>query len=564
MFQNTAELIQLLRQTPFFSESESAALRRLADLFIPVTFTDGQVIFEPGDLAEQFYLLAKGKVRLEREMEAIAPGFANLSKGDYFGEEALWVDDPRFYRAVGIGEVVVFSLDVRDYLTIFDAFPEIENMLEVSVRSRRLALKLELPWLGEDEFVDVISRCHPAILAARLVIPSSIGLLSVLLSILLLWLWMPGRSIGWLTLGIGTPVSVVWTLWTYFDWRNDYILLTNKRVVRLEKVALVYDSRQEAPLRTIMSVGLQKTRLGSLLGFADVVVQTYVGTLRLGDLARAEVIAAMIEAFWHRAENRDLHDEAVLMDQKLRQKLDGFPKTSEDGRPDVSERLKPHLPLDEPAEPGFFPWLFGDFIRLRYEQNGAITYRKHWFMLVKHISLPFILMVVAFAVLVMRLGGLLAFLPMPLSFIGLSLVIFATFLWSLYQYADWRDDIFQVTADQIVDFDRKPLGKMRRRAAPLENVLSIEYERRGFWGYVFNFGTVYISVGNDRLTFDYVYNPSAVQQDIFFQMGERVEEIRQFEIDSERERVSEWIATYHRRTRVQHAPEEDTRPNEYD
>ena len=30
--------------------------------------------------------------------------------------------------------------------------------------------------------------------------------------------------------------------------------------------------------------------------------------------------------------------------------------------------------------------------------------------------------------------------------------------------------------------------------------------------------------------------------------GERLEKIRQFEVDSERERVSEWIASYHRKT----------------
>ena len=77
--------------------------------------------------------------------------------------------------------------------------------------------------------------------------------------------------------------------------------------------------------------------------------------------------------------------------------------------------------------------------------------------------------------------------------------------------------------------------------------MSIEYERKGFWGFLFNFGTVYITVGNTRLTFDFVYNPSEVQQDIFYRMGERLEQLRQYEIDSERERISEWIASYHRR-----------------
>jgi hypothetical protein len=193
-------------------------------------------------------------------------------------------------------------------------------------------------------------------------------------------------------------------------------------------------------------------------------------------------------------------------------------------------------------------WIFSDFIRLRYEGNGAITYRKHWFVLVRAIWLPVLLMLGMLAVTIIRVTGGLMMLPLSTALYGLLALMFVDFLWILYQYADWRNDIFQVTTDQIVDFDRKPFGKVRRRSAPLENVLSIEYERRGFWGFLFNFGTVYITVGNTRLTFDFVYNPSEVQQDIFYRMGERLEQLRQYEIDTERERISEWIASYHRRT----------------
>jgi hypothetical protein len=118
----------------------------------------------------------------------------------------------------------------------------------------------------------------------------------------------------------------------------------------------------------------------------------------------------------------------------------------------------------------------------------------------------------------------------------------------IYQYADWRNDIFKITLEQIIDIDRKPLGRMRHRSAPLENILSIEYKRQGFWGFVFNFGTVFITVGNMKLSFDHVYNPSEVQQDIFYRMGERLEKVRRFEIANERERFSDWIAGYHKRT----------------
>lgn len=542
-----SEVITLLSQAPIFGYLDPGQLNRLGGLFKTVTFQEGEAIFQVGDSSEAMYLVCEGQVALEVDRKHTSERFITLHRGDFFGEEALLVDDPRFYRAVAVGEVVLISLSVDDYLYIYEALPGIEDMLDVAVHSRKLSTQVSVPWLGDDEFIHVISRRHPAMLWTKLILPLAVGVLAALLSVLLLWLWMPGRPYGWLTLGIGVPISILWSLWTYFDWRNDFFILTNKRVVWIEKVALIYDSRQEAPLQTIMSVGLQKSRLGSLFGFADVVVLTYVGTIRLSDLPRADTVATLVEAYWRRAEDHNRREEAEVMTEKLHQKLD-FPDEGQQVTRAATTHPIHRSEQPETKEPGFFEWLFGDFLRLRYEQNGAITYRKHWFILVRKTWLPVLLTILAVVAAIARLGGSLAFVPLTPGLVGVSIFIFICFVWIVYQYADWRNDIFRVTLDQIIDLDRKPLGKMRRRSAPLENVLSIEYERRGFWGYLFNFGTVYISVGNTQLTFDYVYNPSEVQQDIFYRMGERLEQVRQFEIDAERERISEWIASYHRRT----------------
>jgi len=111
------------------------------------------------------------------------------------------------------------------------------------------------------------------------------------------------------------------------------------------------------------------------------------------------------------------------------------------------------------------------------------------------------------------------------------------FMGSIYRY--------QITPEQILDIDKTPLGKEDKKAAPLENILSIQYERLGVLGLILNFGTVYITVGGTKFTFDYVYNPSEVQQDVFRRMAERVARKRKSEAESERERVSEWFVSYY-------------------
>lgn len=540
-------VVEVLSQVPIFAQLDISEVHRLANAFLPMVYQDGDVVFDAGDESEAMYVLYEGQIILSYGQADDETLIAKLSSGDFFGEEALLYDDPRYYRAVASGMTVVLALDIEHFIAIYDALANVEDMLDVAISSRRLSMQVSLPWLHEDEYVHVMTRRHPAILWSKLIAPIVTGLGVMLLAALLQWLWQPDKAFGWIILGIGLPASLMWLVWAFVDWQNDYFIVTNKRVVWIEKIAMLYESRQEAPLRTIMSVGIHRSRVGTMLGYGDVVVTTYVGTIRLREIAYTEATAQMVEAYWHRSKSFNRREEARMMARKLEEKLDLPPEDWDDLNMEITAQTQEEI---SPAvkEPGFLAWLFSDFIRLRSEQDGVITYRKHWFVLVSHMWLPTLLMALAIVGIILRLGGRLAFLPVTEGLALMILFMFAVFLWMLYVYTDWRNDIFMVTLDQIIDLDRKPLGKVRRRSAPLENVLSIEYERLGLWGFLFNFGTVYIVVGNSRLSFDHVYNPSEVQEDIFYRMGERLDKVRQYEIDAERERVSEWIASYHRKT----------------
>ena len=87
--------------------------------------------------------------------------------------------------------------------------------------------------------------------------------------------------------------------------------------------------------------------------------------------------------------------------------------------------------------------------------------------------------------------------------------------WWLYRYVDWRNDIYQVSDKFIFDIERRPLGTEVKKAAPLENILSLEHERVGFLGYMLNYGLVRINVGETKFVFRNVHEPARIQQDIF-------------------------------------------------
>jgi hypothetical protein len=117
--------------------------------------------------------------------------------------------------------------------------------------------------------------------------------------------------------------------------------------------------------------------------------------------------------------------------------------------------------------------------------------------------------------------------------------------WFAYRVMDWSNDKFEVTNEQIIDIDRKPFGTESRNAAQLESILGTNYERKGILGNLFNFGTVYITVGGSKLAFEDVMDPATVQSDIDRRRMARQAKQNEAKIAGDRDRMAEWLAFYH-------------------
>ena len=117
--------------------------------------------------------------------------------------------------------------------------------------------------------------------------------------------------------------------------------------------------------------------------------------------------------------------------------------------------------------------------------------------------------------------------------------------WWLYRYIDWRNDIYQVTDKFIFDIERKPLGTEVKKAAPLENILSLEHERVGFLGYMLNYGLVTINVGETQFVFRNVHEPARIQQDIFNRIYSLRRQKENLDALKQRQRFVDVIEVYH-------------------
>jgi hypothetical protein len=460
---------------------------------------------------------------------------------------ALVANRPRSATAAAQADTSLLVLSRADFEKLFKKNPQLGLNMSVAIQSRQLAQRLRFKWLRSDEVVYFLARKHVVILLQNLVLP--VALLLIPLSLFYSWFTIVPSLVVVIAASVSLAAIAAWIAWLIVDWGNDYYIVTNQRVVWLEKVVGIYDSRQESALSTVLSVGVEANPLGRILDYGDVIVRTFVGRIPFSHVDHPNQAARMIEEYWMRTRSAAAAMEKEAMKDELRKKL-GIP---------IPAKPKPSSAPAAPPPPrrtSFLRLLGANTLKLRYESGNTVIYRKHWVVLILESWMPVLGILGTLVLFIQRLvqlarspteafisfnGGIfvdvwaMAILIIMLVFIG----------WFIYRLMDWSNDQFIVNAEQIIDVDREPFGTEKRNAAQLENILGTEYQRIGILGNIFNFGTVYITVGGTKLAFENVLDPAAVQSDINRRFAARKAKNEQERVAKERERMAEWLATYH-------------------
>jgi hypothetical protein len=558
----TSAKVAFLKKIHLFYGLEDDELTAVAEKLEEKPYPEGSVIFAQDSQAESFYLIYSGSVRIMRKEKGREFQLALLVKNDYFGEMALATHRQRSGTATAVTDMQLLILSRKDFDGLYKRAPQLRLNLDVALRSRTLARTLQFKWLRPDEVIYFLARKHPVVLYERLVLP--VFALIVPLGLAYGWYYILDFAIVALA-AVGSLIAIIlWIIWLVIDWGNDYYIVTNQRVVWLEKVIGIYDSRQESPINTILSVSVETRQLGRILDYGDVIVRTWVGKIPFNNVSHPEQAQHMIEEYWHRTQDTSRETEKEAMKEAIRRKLGIVPpapaKTAETPQPQpapTSAKKKTASPQPKRRRVNLLRLLGANTLKLRYETGDSVIYRKHWFVLLKQAWAPlagFIGVLVLFIwrlFLLVRLPdeALVSIVNGRLDFDAYSLALLMAFVpflgWLVYEVMDWSNDQFQVTPEQIIDLDKTPFGTETRNAAQLENILGTEYKRIGILGELFNYGTVYITVGGSKLAFEDVVDPATVQSDIDRRrMARRVKQ-EEAKATAERERMAEWLAAYH-------------------
>lgn len=105
-----SKVTDLWLQTPLFKDVPTAICRRLVGNMHPRYYKKGEPIFNEGELGAGAVLISSGTVVIKSADKVLA----ELGEGDFFGEIALVLDEPRTANAIASKDCELFFLIKQD------------------------------------------------------------------------------------------------------------------------------------------------------------------------------------------------------------------------------------------------------------------------------------------------------------------------------------------------------------------------------------------------------------------------------------------------------------------
>jgi len=393
-----------------------------------------------------------------------------------------------------------------------------------------------------------------------------------LAAILFLIVLMMGADIlGSMSLPLGIFFLVVfgfWALYRFADWLNDTYEVTARAVIHTEKKLFLSAERYEIPLQQIQNVNVSISVIGRYLGFGNVNIDTAAAK---GKIAFTTIPhPAYVQQLIQQASAQARSGLTVQRRESIRQQIEDqlYP-----------ERLKPSIPgsvlipPEEATEDGRLRFtrlraLRGWFPRFEIREEGQVIWRKHWINLLQRTGIQFLLFLLSiYLVLSFALASLTATLGMaavllpPVTWLGFQgwlflMILFLSALaalWFIYQYVDWRNDIYIVTDDEVIDVERQLaifpfffFYTESRKQASLTNVQYVDLKIPNPLAMILNYGNVIVQTAGAEGTLDFLWvsNPRNVHAEILRRLTAFEERKRDREFQERWGDMPRWFETY--------------------
>ncbi len=517
------EKINFLADLEIFEELNDNELAALARISQQYAFDDGAVVVHQGDVANRLFIVESGR------LEAVSINDQGVSRRVTQFMAGTWFDDhwlfnpgthPCSIRGKRNGRLILIKSD--DFLKFLATHRGVLNKLSLSDEALDELEKTPLAKadrrykrikLVPGELVELETSRSRWLLFAKIFLPM-LGLL--LVPVLIYWALITSfENLGMIWVfflaGLFALMFLLIVLFQWADWANDYLVITNKRLVHLE-----FD------LGSLSAKG-KDTLLDQVQSVETVIPNFFSSILNLGT-ARVTTSAQAVLFFDYLNDPERVKTTINNIRGRKRSMSDGeFKATMRKSVesyfriPDALVKLKEDNPppVDRTTAVGK-TWKRirkFRFYHYRIEKGDTITYRKHVFALFVELLWP-----MGLALVLAVSAVLLNYLVLD-QFMGIVIVLgLMDLLWFIWRTEDWRNDTFQVTEQYVIDIDRRPFGfGESRKQAQLDNIQEVEADRPNFLATIFNFGNVEVETAgaDSNIVFENVSNPTGVKNDIF-------------------------------------------------
>jgi hypothetical protein len=545
-----AQIVGKLRHVDLFKPLSLEELAYIAERARLVRYQAGDLIIRKGDTDKTLYVIIDGQVRVWDRMEEGRGRLLNYhSPGDFFGELALLGDKPRAANVDVITDAELVAFDREGFERILQHH-QIRDYLSSWGQERIRKSNQSFEGKQWDEITIVMAHKSWFGLARAIVVPSLILLAAIgLLGGLILLSGIADQILISVLLAVVVGIGL-WIFWMYEDWENDDLIVTSKRVIQIERILVppFPIQRHEVSLSQVQDMTTRNHGLWtSLFGIETLVIRTSgVGLIEFPYLQDAEQIRDEVFHARELAQVRRIGEERSQIRSRLMDELDR--PATQTYEPLQTEESQPVTP-----EPEGLLKIVDYFVpRTRIAKPDRIIWRKHWWILVRKTTLPAVLSLLSAALLVLTVirPGFLSQVPLRLVVPIPAGVTFLSLLWWLWRYDGWRNDIYIVTDERIIDVEGSPFhirGESRIEGT-FDVIQSTDYSSPNWLYRILRIGDVTIDTASKQaaFTFDDVARPDEVQQEIFRRLTAYREERAREETERQYAEFSKWFGTYHR------------------
>ncbi len=318
----------------------------------------------------------------------------------------------------------------------------------------------------------------------------------------------PGRFFGQtfdplnlLLIGLAV-ISLFSIFFVVYDWLNDELILTNRRVVYDNDQVFIPRLLEQRVQQQIFIDEIQdvnaatKTYLQHWLQYGTIIVKSarIGGNIEFHGARNPKEMQRRIMAQVN--ENRRKRSEADL-EKMVETRVYNEPP----------QKIKRQLPSTT-LRWNWLRWLLPPNPEIQAETETVI-WRKHWLFLLQGLAAPLAMLLVGLIILVL-LGswGLLASQWQGVLILALVIAFVA---WAAWEIEDYRNDMYILTPTNIIDIEKKPFGPEDRRAASIGAITNVSFETT-FISNLLGYGNVVVETAGSggKFTFNHVPNPRDV------------------------------------------------------